>query len=194
MLTVLFSSIAIASVYNFDEKQKAFKEFIKLKHPRIKHKNLVDIIESVEKISKIYSIPDIILIGIISVESNFRIRATSYVNGRPLAYGLVQIHKRVWVDKKHNMNLVTNKIIRSWRDLYSVYNNIKAGAFILKEKIRICKTWKNRNDLDERGYDNIQECMISMYNGTKEKKYYKKVTSAIGEIFLIRYKRSGVLR
>jgi len=106
----------------------------------------------------------LLLTAIIYRESSFNLTSTTKVNGVPVI-GLMQIY----CTKDHLEQLRKADIISEMRDLYSPEVNIKAGAFILNDIVRI-------------NGGNIMKA-LKMYCGGSNG-YGKKVLETFGQLTL----------
>jgi len=106
----------------------------------------------------------LLIASIIKQESNFDTTATNKV-GNTLVIGLMQIY----LTNNHIKQLKDAGIIRNTRDLFNPTTNIKAGAFILNDIIKINK-------------GNVKKALAMYCGGSKG--YARKVLENLGQLSL----------
>lgn len=158
-----------------------FEKYILSRKSRKLKKSLVPrIVDIIFQYAAKYNIHPIVILAIQSVESNFWYRA----KGPFGELGTMQVNVEVWVDDESNPNnLIRNGILRRTSDLHYIGRGGHAGIFILSLMKKRCEKIKKRKKLRAYGYHSVSNCMIQKYNGRRNKGYYRKVTSVIGDYY-----------
>ncbi len=153
-------------------------------NPNVTFLNATKITHSIFKYSKKYDIDPHLIFGVAKVESTFNHKVYSTIRKKPIAFGLMGIHGKVWVeDWSNKRNLIRIGLIENGYDLYKIDKNINAGIFILMEHRSYCVKRNNQNRLSV----SIQKCMLLSYNGVNFNgidgdEYYVKVIDYMNKI------------
>lgn len=169
----LKSTISVSKEVQKD-KEEVYYSFIHKKNPKVFPALATIITEGVKEASKKYEIPEVVLLALIDVESDYNYQAVSKVG----AIGLTQVYPKVWLNPDNEKeNLIALGIIEKKEDLYDPKKNIMAGAFILHRYYTQEK---------KKGVNNPLEKALTRYFGGTQNRHYEKTCASVGEIVLYR--------
>ena len=132
----------------------------------------LEILSSINEVEKKYSIPSLLIYGIIKSESNFRFDITHKpitinIDNKKIhtaAIGLGGIIYEFWKD-----SLITNNIIETKTDLYKIKENILSIGYIV-------------NKLTKQENGNI-DSIICKYVGSSNIKYKHKISNTVFDLW-----------
>lgn len=152
-----------------DKTKARMSEYIQTKNITVYPALADTIAESILSVEEKYSIPRLVMLALVEVESGYNYAAVSDAG----AIGLTQVHKTTWMDQTNPENLVKLGVIKKNSDLYDPVKNIKAGAFIL-----------NRYYTQAKNTDAPMRQALTRYYGGTNNDHYAKVCQRIGEFYV----------
>lgn len=173
--------------YPPDVTKKNFAEFIRFKNRNkyLKDKNITRIVHVIFEQSEKYKFDPLTILAIMGVESTYWYRA----KGPQKEKGLMQVHPD-WL--KGRNNLIDAGILKKESELFYIGRGVQAGLYVLNKKRNICLNFYSKKILAKMGYKTINECIIRRYNGSRNRPYYTKVASYIGDYYFFVRKYNNI--
>lgn len=144
-------------------------EFIQHVNPKVPAEKAMEIAKATKKAAAKYKLPREVLVGLMDVESSYRVKAKSNKE----AVGLMQVHTKTWL-RRHDdgKDLISVGIVKEKSDLYDIRKNIDAGAYILA---------KYRAEAALKDHNNPMEYALTRYFGGKTNTHYSKTMRSVAK-------------
>lgn len=147
--------------------KETLQEFMERQNYKLFPELTTIIINGVFEASQKYNVPAIILLSLMSVESNFEYTSVSKTG----AIGLFQISK-IWLDPTWDKSLVSKGLVKHKKDLYNPKVNIMCGAYIMRYYMDMGEHKKDSNPI---------KFSLTKYLGGDKNEHYTNVLNIIGE-------------